>query len=524
MAERIASAPQPLPDVPDPEEMPIRPVPRTKVDGKEWGRRFIQRAWGTPLEDETPEDMAWRIRQQNAMLKRLEALPGTPTPEEVRAALMDHYENIVGPVEVPVQEFDPEARRALLEAFAPTPDAQGLRYEDVDQAELMAALGYGLANLFRGGSFADAVRMLGKVADSAQARADRRNEKAREDAELRRRMAIEEWRRLNQIADANFQQRGYDARDARALQRQQAMADATAERQRAYNEQILERQLAAAYFDFLAKGDPARAAQVKEYMESVTGDRYSDSFVRLPKTADQELKQAQARATDVKAMQGLEALRGMGLENDFKDATFDERVRRIFLGNVKLEEEIGKLREEVKYLPQKMQADIARTWASVQEIRQRSAANMMRAEAAMIQAQARAAGGSGKAEKPPEKGLGRLGIDLRGMLSGLDREHANVWKELEQKYKELSAAEKALNEAKYFASRDPGAVEMARRRVQSLGDQIRSLNAKRGDLERRISDVNRQMEELLRKEVPQQIPPGYVPDGMGGFKPKGSAK
>lgn len=506
-----------MPEVKPPSAIPIQPVPRQRVDGRQWGKQFIQRAFGTPLPGETPEDMAWRIRQSNLMTQKLDQIPGDLTPEEAQAALMDHYEGIMGPVEIPVQTFSPDAQAALRDLFAPDPEQPTLGIGDIDEAELMAALGYAVGGLFKGGSFGDALLTFDQVRQRGQQKVDTKYQQDLEAAKLRRQAAIEKWKRVNQIEDANFTQRGYDARDQRTLQRQKENADAIADREASRGDATFRREMARQYFGFLASGDPARAAQVKAFYESETGQKVDDSFSVLAPTVGQRVHESQVRQNDANTLKALEALRGMGLDNDLKEATFSEQVYKVFLGNRKAAAEIEQIQKETEFIPEKYRSEIARTWMGVLEGNQRIASMKMRDETDRIEAQNKSGDASGASRPTTDRTM----TDLRGIFNGIAKQYDDYAQSYKEKVAEWNRAESDLYNAKLKG--EPTAD--LERSVQSLRDQARSIKSRMDDLQKKMDDnLKRQEDFVNRGGQSQTIPPGYVSDGMGGIKPAGSAK
>lgn len=389
MGNQMAYRPKALPDMPDPDTIPIRPIPREKLDGREYGRKFLDKMFAY-VPGMKAKDAAWVIAKKAEFTKRLEDLGANPTPEEMHAALMDMYENTMGPLPTPTMGFSPEAQAALDEAFADDPVVAEMGPQFLDQEELLAAAGYALGGLFTGRGIQDGLQVFNKVWGRGEARRNEQAQKAAQEAKLRRDRAIQKFKRQTEIDDKNFQQEGYEARDQRTQDREVMRNLLGGVRDEMREDSIRDRRLLEMatenYWKFLQMGDSARAQQVADFYEMQTGRPLADEFRKLDPTAKEEATKASTEKTYAEIDRMKEVVKGLKLDNTFKLESLPERIEKVAIDNEVSRQRLAKLMIEVANLDDMLKAKTMKEWASIEEIKKRGDAAMLRASAASIRA------------------------------------------------------------------------------------------------------------------------------------------
>ena len=423
------------PPAEDSSSMPSAPmVINRKLNGKQI-LADLMTGFLRQTDGDSTHDIAWKIRKVNDLQTQVQGMPEFGEEEAKIIAAQWYAANSDTPT--PTQSFSPESQQMLDMAFGGAPDPVYASDRHIDKGMLAAAAGMMIGNLFHGRSVGDAAPLIQRIMDDANQKAAMENQTNQQSYEAKRQRAMEMYKRMTSIEDANFVQQGYAARDGRMMDRQGEQAIAIAQRQADAARASEIAQSRAAIRNAILTGDPGRIGPLIDFHEAnYPEDKLTDSVRNLSPTINQKGVMAKTANTEKTGALIDQQIRKATISNDLAEATFNDAVKQSQYKTKLSKGQLDKLEMEVKSLPAYYSARTAALLAN-------ASAHKMQAEAALIRANKPAAAGNPKAQD--------IGL-LKSIISGTNTEIDNITNNLRRTEAELASAQARETRAKLLMS------------------------------------------------------------------------
>jgi hypothetical protein len=502
---------------------------RVNVDASETLRTLLdERLKWVP--GESASELEWKLRKKDEIMRKMGPSVGSMTPVEVRQAI-EQLDMAYVPQEQAFQSFSPESQALLEQAYGgkmPMRRMAGLGDIDPEQAAALGA--YLLVSKLMGRNpGVDVLQGIGMLHGKAQEGVDLQYQADVQEDEMRRKGALAAFQRLGGIEDFNAEQAGFMARDERTAAREEQRDIRTGARQEDADERKFMKSMADNYFRFLSSGDPARAAQVKQYVEAQTGKKLDDSFNELDATTSQAYTQELTKNAVVDRALKMERVIGARNLNEFDRRTLNDRVRAVQQKVENADMVLDRLEQELEFLPEKLRSQEAQRALDLELTRAKIKKTIADAS------KPRGAGGGGSKEEFDRfnKLGGRMDTEIGNItqevnrLSGLKSDAARAYDqanttasqwELEAEAAEDDAERTKLKKtAKLYRDQ----ANNAKRQVDEYDRQIKDLLEERKRKAKVLADANERMRKAagLPADVepvdPEQDVPGYRLYGGG---------
>lgn len=340
-----------------------------------------------PLPDDDVDTIDWKYRTKRSIEEKFSSVAGQMTPDDI-----DEIFRVLDEAYAPKPEpifgaFSQESQAMLQEALGgELPMRRSAGPDDIDPSQAAAMGAFTLLNLVSGkGQFSDVLKGVTRLTDNAQGSIDQQYAMEIEQDKIRRQHALKQFERMTQLEDFRNQQAGYEARDARTAEREEAKGVRDMQRQET-GAVARQRQAAVTqYMGFLERGDPVRAEEVKRLFEWATGESFGGGE-QLQKTTAQENQTQQTELMKVNTEKAREFTTGLRFKNKVNAATFDAQVQEILNKSENGSLVIDKLKKELEVLPEKLRLSVAKQRVDIALVQARTDAVAKQAEAALIKA------------------------------------------------------------------------------------------------------------------------------------------